>query len=85
MSWSKSNLKWEVRRWSKIQGKTILNGYFKVDEEIKAAHASDTLARALISNGEDHKLNFPNDEIEVWAKVTYVRCRNSISSIFILM
>merc|ERR1711964_659436 len=53
-------------RRSKIQGKPVCNGCFNRDEKMKAAHASDTLARALMKNGEKHKLNFPNDETEVW-------------------
>merc|ERR1712034_147787 len=41
------------------------------DEEA-AAHASDTLARKLISNGEKgHKLNFPHNDSEVYAKRTF--------------
>merc|ERR1712034_251795 len=36
------------------------------DNEETAAHASDTLARKLLKNGEqDHKLNFPNDKTDV--------------------
>jgi hypothetical protein len=47
--------------------------YFK-DEET-AAHATDTLARKLMANGEkNHKLNFPDDNTEVYAeKVNYQR------------
>jgi hypothetical protein len=45
--------------------KIIYNGIYK-DEET-AAHASDTLARNLMANGEDdHKLNFPDDDTEVY-------------------
>merc|ERR1712096_220658 len=51
-------------RWSKNEKKNIYNGYYK-DEET-AAHASDTLARKLMANGEqNHKLNFPDDDTEV--------------------
>ena len=73
MGRNKRYSKWRVSRRSKIQNKTVYNGYFKADEETKAAHASDTLARALIADGEkNHNLNFPKDEIEVWAeKVNY--------------
>merc|ERR1712098_617376 len=40
------------------------NGTYK-DEEA-AAHASDTLARKLMANGEHHhRLNFPDDNTEV--------------------
>jgi len=64
--WYKRDSKWKVIRRSKIQGKPVCNGCFNRDEKMKAAHASDTLARALMKNGEKHKLNFPNDETEVW-------------------
>ena len=37
------------------------------ENEEAAAHASDTLARKLIANGEQgHKLNFLGDETEVF-------------------
>merc|ERR1712098_915795 len=56
--------KWCVRRWSKNEKKDVFYGYYGNEET--AAHASDTLARKLIENGEqDHKLNFPDDETEV--------------------
>merc|ERR1712098_311236 len=56
---------WKVQRWSRAQGKMIHNGSF--NEETKAARASDTLARALIEDGEvGHMLNFPDDDTEVW-------------------
>merc|ERR1712098_492225 len=52
--------KWSVRRLSKIESKVIHSGYYK--DEVTAAHASDTLARKLIANGENgHKLNFSDD------------------------
>merc|ERR1712098_856582 len=42
-----------------------MGGTYK-DEET-AAHASDTLARKLMKNGEKgHKLNFPDDSTEVY-------------------
>merc|ERR1712058_159693 len=75
---------WNVQRWSKIEKKPVYNGNYK-DEET-AAHASDTLARKLIANGEKgHKLNFPDDNTEVCPKekssnhigVTYIK-RDSI-------
>jgi len=45
--------------------KLFSNGYYR-DEET-AAHASDTLARKFMSNGEEgHKLNFPDDNTEVY-------------------
>merc|ERR1712098_819259 len=41
------------------------NGIY--DNEKTAAHASDTLARKLITNSKQgHKLNFPNDDTEVF-------------------
>merc|ERR1712098_640968 len=56
--------KWQARRHSKHEKRILYNGYY--DNEKTAAHASDTLARKLITNGEEgHKLNFPNDETEV--------------------
>ena len=79
MYWSRSKSKWQVSRRSKIERKTIHNGYFNANEETKAAHASDTLARTLIANGENgYKLNFPDDETEVWAKVTHIRSEQYI-------
>jgi hypothetical protein len=59
--------KWRAQRWSKRDKLHISNGLYK-DEET-AALASDTLARKLIANGEqNHKLNFPNDDTEVYAE-----------------
>ena len=47
----------------------ICNGRYESEET--AAHASDTLARKLMTNGEQgHKLNFPNDDTEVFPEVT---------------
>ena len=48
----------------------IFKGYYENEET--AAHASDTLARKLMANGEqNHKLNFPEDDTEVFpVKVT---------------
>merc|ERR1712096_177428 len=47
---------WQVLRWSKKDNKTVHNGHYK--DELTAAHASDTLARKLMANGEqNHKLN----------------------------
>ena len=55
--------KWRVQRWSK--NKLFYNGHY--DDEETAAHASDTLARKLMKNGEqNHKLNFPEDDAEVY-------------------
>merc|ERR1711964_928080 len=59
LSWIKSKSKWRVERWSKVQGTNVYNGYFNRDEEMRAAHASDDLARKLKNAGEEgHKLNF---------------------------
>ena len=47
--------------------KSVSNGYYS--DEDTSAHASDTLARKLMRNGEQgHKLNFPDDYIEVYPK-----------------
>ena len=57
---------WGVRRWSAYQNKLFYNGCY--DDEETAAHASDTLARKLMENGEQKlKLNFPDDYTEVYA------------------
>jgi len=57
--------KYRAYRRSKYERKTVYNGYY--DNEELAAHASDTLARKLTANGEQgHKLNFPNDDSEVF-------------------
>jgi hypothetical protein len=65
VTYSKNNSKWYVRRYSKNEKRMVSNGYF--DYEETAAHASDTLARKLIKNGEQgHKLNFPFDLSEVY-------------------
>ena len=87
VSWNKSHSKWQVSRWSKIQGKTIYNGRYNRNEETKAAHASDTLAKELIADGEEnHKLNFLNDETEVWAeKVNYKVSKISITFCIIFL
>jgi len=43
----------------------MYNGFF--NDEHTAAHASDTLARKLMVNGEEtHRLNFPDDSTEVY-------------------
>ena len=48
----------------------LYNGCY--DDEKTAAHASDTLARQLMENGEQgHKLNFPDEYTEVHWEVTY--------------
>merc|ERR1712098_1012827 len=56
-----------AERRSKAENKAVYIGYFGNEET--AAHASDTLARKLMENGEqNHKLNFPDDHIEVYAE-----------------
>merc|ERR1712096_297876 len=63
--YNEAHKKWIVQRWSKTENKNICNGSYK-DEET-AAHASDTLARQLMANGEqNHRLNFPDDSTEVF-------------------
>merc|ERR1712098_584931 len=60
--------KWQASRYSKHEKKDTYNGSY--DNEKRAARASDTLARKLIINGEEgHKLNFPNDETEVFPEL----------------
>merc|ERR1712098_725278 len=57
--------KWQSSRYSKHEKRTLYNGHY--DNEKTAVHASDTLARKLTANGEEgHKLNFPNDDTEVF-------------------
>ena len=66
--YNKKNGVWSAQRRSKFFNKMVYNGTYK-DEE-KAAHASDTLARSLIANGEQkHKLNFPEDHTVVQPEV----------------
>merc|ERR1712098_677383 len=56
---------WSVGRWSKKENKTLFNGHYENEET--AAHASDTLARKLMKNGEQNlKLSFPEDDTEVY-------------------
>merc|ERR1712098_485647 len=56
--------RWQVQRYSKLQKKMLFNGSY--DNEETAARASDTLARKLMTNGEQaRKLNFPDDDTEV--------------------
>merc|ERR1712098_244462 len=63
VTWDKKQSKWRVERWSKIEKKMIYKGRFNAHEETKAVHASDTLARELMKNGENgHHLNFPDDK-----------------------
>merc|ERR1712098_962138 len=65
--YNEKNARWAADRWSKNEKKAVHNGSYK-DEET-AAHASDTLARKLMANGDQNlKLNFPNDDTEVFSK-----------------
>merc|ERR1712098_869575 len=67
VSYHMKTLKWQASRYSKHEEKNTYNGSY--DNDKRAAHASDTLARKLIINGEEgHKLNFPNDETEVFSQ-----------------
>merc|ERR1712098_920644 len=71
--YNKKTQKWGVQRWSKNENKEFFNGYYG-DEE-RAAHASDTLARKLMTSGEHNlKLNFPDDHAE-----TYPEKKNTAS------
>merc|ERR1712098_31017 len=65
VSYCNSIQRWSAFRRSKSEKKMVYNGSYK-DEET-AAHASDTLARKLMKNGEhNHRLNFPDDHTEVF-------------------
>merc|ERR1712098_779845 len=50
VTYNKRREEWRAERWSKKERKPVYHGTYK-DEET-AAHASDTLARKLIANGE---------------------------------
>merc|ERR1712098_619179 len=64
VTYVQKNSKWFVNRRSKTAKKMVCYGSY--DNEETAAHASDTLVRKLIKNGEQgHKLNFPDDDTEV--------------------
>merc|ERR1712098_625804 len=70
VTYSKKDRVWRAGRRSKDEHKNLYNGSYKNEET--AAHASDTLAIILIANGESHKLNFPDDETDVYPeKATY--------------
>jgi hypothetical protein len=65
VNYNQRKTRWCAYRYNTKEKKHVYNGTYK-DEE-KAAHASDTLARKLIENGEKgHKLNFPEDHTEVY-------------------
>merc|ERR1712098_918141 len=62
VTYNKKIARWTAQR--RFKERMVYNGAYKVEE--RAAHASDTLARKLMENGEHHhKLNFPNDDTEV--------------------
>merc|ERR1712098_118611 len=57
----KKTSKWCAQRRSKSESKHVYIGCY--DDEETAAHASDSLGRKLMENGEqNHKLNFPDTE-----------------------
>merc|ERR1712098_74657 len=65
VSYYEAKKSWRAQRWNKDENKKVYNGYYK-DEET-AAHASDTLARKLMTNGEQNlRLNFPDNHTEVF-------------------
>jgi len=69
VTYNKKYGKWEAQRWNQDTQWTNKNGAY-ADEET-AAHASDTLARILMGTGrQKHRLNFPNDLIDVYPNVT---------------
>merc|ERR1712098_876718 len=64
--------KWRAHRRSKHEKKDLYNGSY--DNEKTAARASVTLAKKLIINGEEgHKLNFPDDETEVFQEKRQIK------------
>jgi len=67
VSYNKIATVWQAYRRSKNKKKIVYNGTYK--DENTAAHASDTLARELIEDGEHHILNFPDDDTEVHKKI----------------
>jgi hypothetical protein len=73
--YDKSKTRWTAQRRNKSERKNVVNGSYK-DEET-AAHASDTLARKLMKNGERNlKLNFPDDKSEVFPEKIKNSSRN---------
>jgi len=68
VSYYEKDSKWHARRWSKDEKRDVTNGCY--DDEQTAAHASDSLARKLMENGEQKfKLNFPDDHTEVYHEI----------------
>merc|ERR1712098_321632 len=66
VSYIKRKSKWYVQRHSKTENKYVSNGCYNDEEQ--AAHASDTLARKLMENGDQIlKLNFPDDHTKVYS------------------
>merc|ERR1712098_158119 len=69
VSYELNTSRWRAFRRSKHEKKDVYNGRYETEEA--AAHASDTLARKFLANGEqDHKLNFPEDDSEVFPEKT---------------
>ena len=65
MNWYFNASKWSAQKYSKREKKNVQNGSY--ENEKTAARASDTLARKFMANGEQgHKLNFLNDDTEVF-------------------
>jgi len=65
VSYNKKNSKWNAQRRSKEDNKVFSYGHY--DDEITAAHASDTLTRKLMKNCKRKlKLNFPDNHNEVY-------------------
>jgi hypothetical protein len=61
VSYDKKNSNWKVSRRSKKCRKNMVDNGGTYKDEETAAHASDTLARNLMTKGEYHKLNFSGD------------------------
>merc|ERR1712034_37774 len=72
--YSESHKRWVAQRWS-VSEKKLFNGGIYVDE-VTAAHASDTLARELMTGSDQNlKLNFPGNNTEGDAEQTGKRKR----------
>merc|ERR1712098_182621 len=83
---NKNKSKWRAQRKSKYGNTMVYYGCY--DDEETAAHASDTLARKLMGNGEQKvTLNFPDDYTEVYPenqKTKRMRLRTSSKQISML-
>jgi len=62
VSYNKKFSKWKAQRYNKNEKKNVFIGYHNTEEG--AAHASDTLAKKLIQIGENHRLNFSDENTE---------------------